>query len=164
MKTTAVDTQEIYREDVESLKWVEKISHLMDSRFTIPGTKIRFGLDPVLSLIPILGDLATYIVSGVLIYTMHNHGASRKVVLKMVINATLDAIIGAIPLIGTVFDTFFRANERNIRLLREHYQEGKHTGSGRGLLILTVAILIVVVVAVLFVIWKIFQALFEFLF
>lgn len=164
MKKTAVEQQDVSRADVESLKWVEKISHLMDSRFTIPGTKIRFGLDPILSLIPVLGDLATYIVSGVLIYTMHNHGASRKVVLKMVINATLDAILGAIPLIGTVFDTFYRANERNVRLLREHYQEGKHTGSGRGLLVLTVAILIIIVLGVLFLLWKIFEALFEFLF
>lgn len=146
------------------LRWVEKVSRLMDSRFTIPGTKIRFGLDPVLSLIPILGDLATYIISGVLIYTMYNHGASRKLVIKMGINATLDAIMGAIPVVGTIFDMFYKANERNVRLLKEHYEEGKHTGSGKGLLIISVVVLIVIVAAILFVVWKLLEAFFEFLF
>lgn len=164
MKTTVVDTQDRSRASAENLKWVERISHLMDSKYTIPKTKIKFGLDPILSLIPVLGDLVTYVVSGVLIYTMYNHGASRKLVVKMIINATLDAILGAIPLIGTIFDTFFKANERNVKLLREHYEEGKHTGSGKGLIIITAILLILVVAGVLFLVWKVLEALFQFIF
>lgn len=164
MKATVVDTQDRSRASAENLKWVERISHLMDSKYTIPKTKIKFGLDPILSLIPVLGDLVTYVVSGVLIYTMYNHGASRKLVVKMIINATLDAILGAIPLIGTIFDTFFKANERNVKLLREHYEEGKHTGSGKGLIIITAVLLILVVAGVLFLVWKVLEALFQFIF
>jgi hypothetical protein len=52
---------------------------------------------------------------------MYNKGASRKVVIKMIVNSTLDAIIGSIPLVGSVFDIFYRANDRNVRLLKEHY-------------------------------------------
>lgn len=163
METVVVQPEKI-RTDTPDLRWVERISRLMDSKFTIPGTKIRFGLDPVFSLIPVFGDLATYFVSGVLIYTMYNNGASRKLVIKMAINATLDAIIGAIPIVGTVFDMFFKANERNVKLLKEHYYEGKHTGSGKGLLIASISVLVILVIGILYVVWKLLAALFEFLF
>jgi hypothetical protein len=88
------------------MEWIEHIANWLDSRFLIPGTNIRFGIDPIMSLFPIIGDLMTYVVSAMLIYTMYNKGASRKVVIKMILNSTLDAIIGAIPLVGTVFDIF----------------------------------------------------------
>src|SRR5688572_8215589 len=106
--------------DESGIRWIEWLSHLMDSKFLIPGTRIRFGIDPILSLFPVFGDLLTYIISGAMIYTMHNHGASRKVVIKMILNSTLDTIIGVIPVVGTIFDIFYRANDRNVRLLKEH--------------------------------------------
>lgn len=144
-----------------SLQSFENMSRLLDSQFVIPGTGIRFGLDPVLSLIPVLGDLITLLISSMLIYTMHNHGASRKVVVKMMLNAGLDTVIGAIPVVGTVFDMFYRSNERNVRLLREHYFEGKHQGSGRGLLLLIFLIALVVITAVVYGIYKLLEAIFN---
>lgn len=146
--------------DPSGIKWVEYIARLLDSRFVIPGTKIRFGIDPVLSLFPVAGDLATFIVSGALVYTMYKQGASRKVVIKMILNSTLDAVIGAIPIVGTVFDIFYRANDRNVRLLKEHYFEGKHQGSGRGLLIAISIGALLVVVATFYGIYKLFEAIF----
>ena len=143
-----------------SLESFERMSKLMDSKFEIPGTGIRFGLDPLLSLMPVLGDLITLVISSMLIYTMHNHGASRKVVIKMMLNAGLDTVIGAIPLVGTVFDVFYRSNERNVRLLREHYFEGKHQGSGKGLLAVIILIAIAIIAAVTFGIWQLFEAIF----
>lgn len=144
----------------QQLQSFERISHLLDSKFQIPGTKIRFGLDPILSLMPVLGDLITLIISSMLIYTMHNHGASRKVVVKMMLNAGLDTAIGAIPLVGTVFDVFYRSNERNIKLLKEHYYEGKHQGSGTGLLLVIFVIAILVIAALVYGIWQLFAAIF----
>lgn len=143
-----------------SLRWVERIANLMDSRFVIPGTKIRYGIDPLLSLFPIFGDLFTYLISGYLIYIMHTQGASRKVVIKMMLNSTLDAIIGSIPLIGSVFDVFYRANDRNVRLLHEHYLEGKHQGSGNGLLIVIAFVALIAVAAAFYGMWKLLDALF----
>lgn len=143
-----------------SLQSFERISKLMDSKFEIPGTGIRFGFDPLFSLMPVLGDLITLVISSVMIYTMHNHGASRKVVIKMMLNAGLDTLIGAIPLVGTVFDVFYRANERNVKLLKEYYYEGKHQGSGTGLLVIIFLIAIVVIGAVVFGIWKLMEAIF----
>ena len=146
--------------DAPAIQWVEHLSRIMDSRFVIPGTKIRFGIDPILSLLPVFGDLVTLIVSGMLIYTMRNHGASRKVTIKMILNATLDAIIGAIPVVGTIFDVFYKANDQNVRLLKEHYYEGKHQGSGNGLLALIAIAAVLVVAAAFYGIYKLFEAIF----
>lgn len=143
-----------------SMESFERIARLLDSKFEIPGTGIRFGLDPLLSLIPLLGDLITLVISAMLIQTMQKHGASRKVVVKMLINAGLDTVIGAIPLVGTVFDVFYRANDRNVRLLREHYYEGKHQGSGTGLLILILLIIVAIIAVVVYGMWKLAEALF----
>lgn len=146
--------------DIPDIEWIERFSRLMDSKFLIPGTKIRFGIDPILSLFPVIGDLITYFISGLLIYTMHNHGASRKVVIRMIANSTLDTIIGAIPLVGTFFDIFYRANDRNVRLLKEHYFEGKHQGSGNGILIAISLAALLIVAAAVYGIWKLFEAIF----
>ena len=157
-KVEVLKARPIRDNDAPAIQWVEQIARLMDSRFTIPGTKIRFGIDPILSLLPVFGDLVTFIVSGMLIYTMRNHGASRNVAIKMILNATLDALIGAIPILGTVFDVFYRANDRNIKLLKEHYFEGKHQGSGNGLLALIAIIAIILVAGAFYGIYKIFEA------
>ena len=143
-----------------SMERFERVAKLLDSKFEIPGTGIRFGLDPILSFIPFLGDLITLIISSMLIYTMHNHGASRKVVVKMLLNAGLDTLIGAVPLVGTVFDVFYRANERNIRLLKEHYYEGKHQGSGTDLLLTILFIALLIIAVIVYGIWKLLEWIF----
>ena len=120
----------------ERLRWVERVAHLMDSQFKLPGTRFRFGLDPLLGLLPIVGDLSTLAVSGALLMTMMRHGASRNVVIRMALNIMIDTVIGAIPILGNIFDFAYKSNERNVELLRRHYAEGKYQGGGRGLLVL----------------------------
>jgi len=142
------------------MEWIERLARWLDSRFLIPGTNIKFGIDPVMSLFPVVGDLMTYVVSGMLIYTMYNEGASGKVVIKMILNSTLDAIIGTIPLVGTVFDIFYRSNDRNVRLLKEHYFEGKHQGSGKGLLIVVALSAVVLVGAASYGMFKLLESIF----
>ena len=144
----------------KDLKWIETFSKTMDSKFLIPGTNIKFGIDPILSLFPVFGDVLTFLISAVLIYHMHQHGASRNVVIKMVLNSTLDAIIGAVPLVGTVFDVFYRSNDRNVKLLKEHYFEGKHQGSGNGLLFTVIICAIILIAAAFYGVYKLFEAIF----
>ncbi|MGI4733708.1 MAG: DUF4112 domain-containing protein [Janthinobacterium lividum] len=128
----------------DRLRWVAHIAHLMDSQFRLPGTRFRFGLDPLLGLVPIVGDLSTTVVSVVLLLTMLRHGASGAVVVRMGLNILLDSVVGAIPLLGNVFDFAYKSNERNVALLRRHYAEGRHPGSGRGLVLgLMLALLLV---------------------
>ncbi len=125
------------------LKWIERLSGLLDNQFKFPGTNFRFGIDPLLNLIPFAGNLPGTIMSAVLLLTMAKHGASRKIVILMTINVLIDAAVGSIPLIGQLFDFYFKANAKNVRLLKEHYQEGKHTGSGKGVIALIVLVLII---------------------
>jgi hypothetical protein len=139
------------------LRWVEKLSYLLDEQFRVPGTKFRFGLDPIMNLIPFLGDMSGFLVSAALVLTMARNGASSRIVSLMAVNIVLDATIGAIPVIGQIFDFFYKANSRNIKLLKEHYQEGKHQGSGRGVLVGALLLLFVLFGLVVFVIWQLLQ-------
>ena len=132
----------------ERLRWVERIARLMDSQFTLPGTRFRFGLDPLLGLLPVVGDLGTTMVSAALLMTMFRHGASGAVVVRMALNILLDTVVGAIPILGNLFDFAYKSNERNVALLRRHYAEGRHTGSGKGLVLLLLVFLAAVVALV----------------
>ena len=138
----------------KNLKGVEEIARLMDAKFKVPGTNFRFGLDPILGLLPVVGDATSLAISGGLVLYMIKYGASRKVAIMMLINILLDATIGSIPVLGAIFDFFFKANTRNIKLLKEHYEEGKHTGGATGVLI-TVAIVVLVVVGLI--IWGLYE-------
>ncbi|UOQ77496.1 DUF4112 domain-containing protein [Hymenobacter sp. 5516J-16] len=128
----------------DRLRWVERISYLLDSQFRVPGTTWRFGLDPIMGLIPVVGGLPSLAISGVLILTMMRHGASGSLVIRMALNVLLDTVIGAIPVLGNIFDFAYKANDRNVRLLRAHYAEGRYQGSGKGLLAGVLLVLLVV--------------------
>ncbi len=117
----------------------------MDSQFQLPGTRFRFGLDPLLGLLPVVGDLSTTVVSIALLLTMARHGASGAVVVRMALNILIDTVVGGIPIIGNVFDFAYKSNERNVALLRRHYAEGRHGGSGRGLILLLLVVLVAIV-------------------
>jgi hypothetical protein len=139
------------------LRWVEQIAYLLDEKFRIPGTNFRFGLDPILNLIPVAGDLSGFALSAALILTMAKNGASGKIVALMAVNAMLDLTIGAIPILGQIFDFTYKANSKNIRLLKEHYEEGRHQGSGKGVWATALIVLILLFVLFLFVIWKVLE-------
>lgn len=103
----------------------ERVSHLLDSRWRIPGTGIRFGIDPLLGLVPGLGDVATGLVSAYIVLMAKRLGLPNHVMARMVGNVALDVVVGSIPLLGSVFDLFYKANRRNFRLLQEHVEREK---------------------------------------
>ncbi len=125
------------------LRNIKRFAKVLDTQFKLPGTNFRFGLDPILGLVPGAGDVLSYVLSGGLVVAMARNGASGQVVTKMVINVVLDTIIGAIPLIGTLWDFTYKANARNLRLLQEHYEEGKYKGSAKGVLLKLIVVLAV---------------------
>lgn len=134
--------------------WVDRISWLMDEKFRIGRGRFRFGLDPLINLFPFLGDIVGFIISFMLVIVMWRNGASRKVVIKMLLNVIVDTTIGAIPIIGNVFDFFFKANTKNIVLLREYYYQGKHQGSGSNILAFIFMILLLLTIALVYLLWK----------
>lgn len=133
----------------------------MDNQFRLPGTNFRFGLDPIINLVPVLGDVSGFVISSALLLSMVKHGVSRKVVIVMVLNILVDAIIGGIPLIGQIFDFYFKANSRNLKLLKEHYEEGKHQGSGTGVLIGIGVVLFIVMALIVYPVVLLTRWLFE---
>lgn len=136
------------------LRWVESISKIMDNQFRVPGTNMRFGLDPILGLFPVVGDLASFAVSAGLVLTMARYGVSRKVAILMALNILLDATIGSIPILGNIFDFAFKANERNIRLLRRHYVEGKYQGTGTWILVTIIGVVFLLMVLLGYLLWR----------
>lgn len=131
------------------LRWVDSFSRLLDTRYRVPGTKIRFGLDFLLGLIPGAGDVITLGMSGVMVLTMARYGASGKVVAKMLGNVALDSIVGTIPIVGDFFDLAYKSNYRNLKLMREHYDEGRHQGSATGVLLAVLMGLLLIFVLVI---------------
>ncbi len=102
---------------------IDKISSLLDNQFRIPFTKIRFGVDFLIGLIPTAGDWLSFGISSILIFSMMRHGVGVGMLLKMLGNITLDAIVGSIPILGDLFDLHFKANRRNVDLLKQYYVE-----------------------------------------
>lgn len=104
----------------DSLARLDALAKLMDGAFVIPGTNIRMGLDGLIGLIPIAGDLVSGLISSYLIWEARQLGASRWVIGRMMANTLIDTTIGAIPVVGDAFDIVFRTNLRNMALLRKH--------------------------------------------
>ena len=97
---------------------LERIAWLMDRAFHIPGTRIRVGLDALLGLLPIGGDVLTGLVqAGLVLVALRHYKVPKTVAARMAANVLLDVAVGAIPLLGDLFDIGFKANTRNIRLL-----------------------------------------------
>jgi len=135
----------------------------MDSLFRIPGTSIRFGLDPILGLFPFFGDLISYGISCSLVLTMVKKGIGGKVLVKMISNITLDYIISNVPIVGYIIDFGYKANERNLKLLREHFDEGKHQGSGWKYVLMVLVILLAIMVVLTIIIWQLLLNFFQWL-
>jgi hypothetical protein len=106
--------------------WAE----LLDSRFRVPGTNIRFGIDPILSFIPGFGELATPLFTMVLFANALRLGLPKVVLVRMALNALIDAAIGAIPVLGQVGDVFWRGNTTNLALLERHARPGVKPSPG----------------------------------
>ena len=122
------------------------MAEFLDDRFRIPGTQIRFGLDALVGLVPYVGDVITFLVSGFLIVVMARRGASGRLLILMLGNLFVDGTLGTIPVLGDLFDWRYRANKKNVRLLLAHYGEGRHRGSAWpviGLVILVLAGLLI---------------------
>ena len=100
--------------------FIALIARLMDSAFVIPGTKIRFGLDPIIGLIPALGATASSVVSIVLIALSARRGVPKIILARMAVNVLANAAIDSVPVLGDILSVFYRSNARNYELLRKH--------------------------------------------
>ena len=109
---------------------IQMIAQLMDSAFQIPGTKIRVGLDPLMGLIPGLGDYLSAMVSVVLVGLSSRYGVPKIVIARMVTNVLVNTFVGSIPVAGDFFSVWFKSNALNYELLQKH--AGPRRASTRG--------------------------------
>jgi hypothetical protein len=105
---------------------LEALARLLDSRWRVPGIGIRFGADAIMSLLPGLGPVLSTAVSAYLIWEARRLGVSGGTLLRMMGNVGLDTLISSVPLAGSVSDIFFRANLRNMALVRRHIERKRH--------------------------------------
>lgn len=124
-------TDDERREESEALETEREMRQLanladwLDTRFRIPGTSIRFGLDGLIGLVPGLGDLAMLAPAFYLIGRAALLGAPLHVLARMLFNTSLDLVIGAIPVVGDIFDVAFKANRRNTAMLARFLERKK---------------------------------------
>ena len=101
--------------------WLAKfLADWLDQRFTIPGTSIRIGLDPILGLIPGIGDMIANLAGSAIILIAAQYRLPKIVLLRMGLNVALNAMIGAIPVFGDIFSIWFRSNVKNAQLLERY--------------------------------------------
>jgi hypothetical protein len=108
--------------DPRAVAQLRGLGRLLDGAVAIPGTKIRVGLDPLIGLVPVVGDWIGALFSAYIVARSVGLGVSGATVLRMLGNLALDLAIGAVPVLGDIFDFGFRANQRNLALLEAHLQ------------------------------------------
>ena len=127
---------------------LRSLQRLLDSVFRVPGTSIRFGWDPLIGLVPWVGDLLTAVFSCAIILQAHHLRVPRVVQLRMVMNIAIDVIAGAIPFLGDVADVFWKSNEKNFALLERHAAEARPPTRGDWLFVAGLIAAVVAIAAV----------------
>ena len=103
----------------ERVARLDALATLLDTAFILPGTNVRFGFDALIGLVPGIGDAITTAISLYIVHEARQLGAPPHLILRMLANVVVDGFVGAVPLVGDAFDVLWRANRRNVRLLRE---------------------------------------------
>jgi hypothetical protein len=107
----------------QSVTRLEGLARLMDGAVVLPGTNTRLGLDVIIGLVPVAGDVISGVISSYLIWEARQLGAPKWLIARMMANTLLDTTVGAIPVLGDAFDVMFRANMKNMALLRRHMEK-----------------------------------------
>lgn len=132
---------------------VRRWARLLDSQFRIPGTNIRFGLDPIIGLVPGVGDLVGPVFGLLVIAHAWQMRVPKIVIARMAVNAGIDALLGVVPFLGDAADVFWKANQANVRLLEQHSFKRRTAGAGDylfviGMVVVALGILALPIVAI----------------
>ena len=134
--------------DPRGLEALRRWARIFDSAFRIPGTQITFGLDPILGLIPGLGDVASPLFSLFFFWHGVRLGVPKVVLARMVVNVLVDSAVGAIPVAGDFFDFGWKANAWNLALLERHATPGRRPASGDYVVVILCTVVVVCVALV----------------
>ena len=126
---------------------VRTIARALDSAVPIPGTSFRFGLDPILGLVPGLGDLAGAALSGYIILAGIRMGVSRTGVIRMLGNVAVDTFVGSVPIVGDLFDAGWKSNNRNVALIERHMADPGTTRTANRFVILAAVVVLLLLLS-----------------
>jgi hypothetical protein len=129
------EEKELYQKVPKDLRDIAKVVKLMESSFRIPFTNRTFGLEPIIGLVPVIGDSFGFIITSWIMITLLKNGASGKVIAKMFVNIFIDLALAFMPVLGNIIDFFFKTNQRNLSLAVEHYQYGTNQGSAKSVIL-----------------------------
>ncbi len=101
-------------------KRVEALEIVLERSFHIPGTKVPIGLDGLIGLVPILGDIVTTVMGAYFVWEARNLGMPKWKLMRMAGNVGFDTLLGLVPLVGDAADFMFRSNTRNLRIIKKH--------------------------------------------
>ena len=146
-KTPSRSTAPPAAEAPKGARGARRVAWLLDDVIRIPGTNLRFGIDPILGLLPGGGDLAGGVLSGYIILAAARAGAPSSMLVRMGLNVVVDAVVGTVPLLGDLFDAGYKANRRNAALLQRYVEAPAPVGrSNRAVLVLVLTALAVVLI------------------
>jgi hypothetical protein len=141
---------------------LDALAHLLDDSIPIPGTGARFGMDAVVGLVPGIGDVVGGLLSAYIVLEAARLGAGPAVVMRMLLNVGIETVVGAVPIIGDLFDAGWKANARNMRLLHAAIDApGAARASSRLLVAAVVLALLVLFAGGLWLIWWVLSGLFH---
>lgn len=107
------------RDEKGELALIRQIRKWMDEAVTIPGSKLKVGLDPIIGLIPVIGDLSSAAIGGYILHAANKLGVPTNVMVRMLFNLVIDALIGFIPVVGDYLDVLYKANSKNVALIEQ---------------------------------------------
>lgn len=128
-----------------ALRRLDALSHLLDNSIPVPGTNARFGLDAVIGLIPGVGDAAGSVISAYVVVQAARLGASVPTLMRMLLNVGVEAVAGAVPVLGDLFDAAWKANARNVALLKREMDQPGSTRKSSAAVVGAVIVALVVI-------------------
>ena len=131
---------------------LRKMARLLDSQYRDPGTSYRFGLDPIIGLVPAIGDLISPLFTIALLWQSHDLKLPRIVQLRMLFNVAIDTLVGMVPLAGDLFDFAWKANDMNMVLLERYAYEERRAGAGDWVFVIGLILLVLIIATLPFVV------------
>jgi hypothetical protein len=129
---------------------LRRISQLLDSAFLVPGTSYRIGLDPILGIVPVLGDLVSPLFTIGLLWQARELGVPKVVQMRMIFNAAIDSLFGVVPVVGDLFDFAWKSNDKNLALLERHAYEEHRASAGDWIFVVAMIAVLVALAALPF--------------
>ena len=148
MKSPVTRLRRVTPRQEKRLGLLRQVAQLLDSAVPVPGTSFRFGLDPILGLLPGLGDIVSPLFTVGIIWQARDLGIPRVVMMRMIINVALDTLVGLVPILGDLFDFAWKSNNMNMALLEQHAYEEHGPSSGDWTFVIMSIALLVVIAAV----------------